>query len=293
MGASLPYLKAGNVGLQVMAVYTDVVEGSTQHALKQVTQFSNLFKKNEFHAISNNKLLEFKPQAIIAIENVSGLCEEDMKLEQAFSNLEYILKLVKNILYISLTHHKENRFGGGNYSNIGLKHDGEVFLEFMNEKQIAVDLAHTSDALAYDIINFIDKKGLEIPVIASHSNFRKKFNHVRNLPDDLVDEIVKRKGVIGINFLRAYLHHENPEKLYEHILYGFEKAADALCFGADFFYTEDYPDSSRQPFYFPIHENASKYPSIISKLKEMGIEEEYVRKLAYKNAAEFIQREII
>jgi hypothetical protein len=37
-------------------------------------------------------------------------------------------------------------------------------------------------------------------------------------------------------------------------------------FGADYFYTQDFPDKSRHPFYFPLAENASKYPEIFGGL---------------------------
>jgi len=46
-------------------------------------------------------------------------------------------------------------------------------------KQIPIDLSHTSDLLAEGILNHIDSQKLEIPVIASHSNFRAIWNHRR------------------------------------------------------------------------------------------------------------------
>ncbi len=71
-----------------------------------------------------------------------------------------------------MTHHGENRFGGGNSTGIGLKKDGEALLEYISEKKIAIDLSHTSDALAGDILNYIVKNKLGLSVLASHSNFR-------------------------------------------------------------------------------------------------------------------------
>ena len=67
---------------------------------------------------------------------------------------------------------QENRFGGGNASDVGLKREGELFLEYLGGKGVAIDLAHPSDALAHDILNYIDKKSLKVTPIASHSNFR-------------------------------------------------------------------------------------------------------------------------
>ncbi len=74
----------------------------------------------------------------------------------------------------------------------------------MNEIRIAVDLSHTSDRLADEILNEIDRKGYTMGVIASHSNARKVCHHPRNLPDHLIKEIVARKGIIGINLYKKF-----------------------------------------------------------------------------------------
>lgn len=155
---------------------------------------------------------------------------------------------------------------------------------------IAIDLSHTSDNLAYDILNHLTHSGLNIPVIASHSNFRNIFKHARNLPDDLVQEIIKRKGLIGINYLRAFLNDTDPNAMTDHILYGLSHGADdALCFGADYFYTASHPDPSRKPFYNPAHENASCYPAILKDLSTQ-IDPVILEKIAGKNVINFLKR---
>jgi microsomal dipeptidase-like Zn-dependent dipeptidase len=193
-------------------------------------------------------------------------------------------------MYISLTHNDENRFGGGNNSKLGLKDDGKELLNYLNNKQIAVDLSHTSDALAHDIINQINKHNLNLPVIASHSNSRSVFNHVRNLPDELISEIVDRKGLIGINFLRAFVNYETPHALIDHIEH-LQKlgCSKVLSFGADFFYTFNHPDPNRFPFYFSEHMNATKYQDILKGLGNFMSDED-LSAIAYKNFTNFIQR---
>jgi microsomal dipeptidase-like Zn-dependent dipeptidase len=219
------------------------------------------------------------------------LCEEDEKLDLTFERLDETLDICKHLFYISFTHHTENRFGGGNYSdNVGLKRDGELLLEYMSGKKIAVDLSHASDNLAYGIINYIDKKGLDIPVIASHSNFRPLCDHVRNLPDDLTKEIVSRNGLIGMNFMRDYIHPTQPAFFIQHILNGLkpEVAIDQLAFGADFFYLKGMNAPERLPLFFPEHGNASKYPEVLNDLEKEGVSTDALEKLAYKNALNFI-----
>ena len=292
-GASFPYLREGNVKLQVMAMYTTVEPESSQHGPAQSEIYKQLLKDYapefyqagpDFTANAANGIA-----TVAAIESASGICNETEPLDNAFRNLDLILENVGRLFYISFTHHLENRFGGGNYAMAGLKPDGEALLEYMAGKQIAIDLSHTSDALAHDILDYTYKKDLAVPVIASHSNFRDIWDHPRNLTLDHVKEIVNRKGLIGMNFLRAFVNYDNSTALLDHIAYGMDipGCEDCLCFGADFFYLDDHPDKSRIPFLFPEHENASKYQGTLDDLGNR-LNDVQKEKLAHKNVERFI-----
>jgi membrane dipeptidase len=297
IGCALPWLQQGNVKLQVMAIYSDVKPGSTDNALEQSLIFRGLLKnyKEYFTQATDvdsvkKSLTGGRTGIIAAIENAAGLCEEGAPLDSCFENLQRIEKNTGRIFYISMTHHGENRFGGGNYSEAGLKEDGKVLLDYLHDKQIAIDLSHTSDALAYGILDYTEKKGLNVPIIASHSNFRPIFDHVRNITDEMTKEIIRRKGLIGMNFLRAYVNNDRPQALLEHIRYGFEHGAgDCLAFGADYFYVKDHPDKSRIPFYFAGHVNAGKYPQILQELSAEHSEER-LRALSYENVLNYVER---
>lgn len=296
IGAAVPHLKAGKVKLQVMAVYTDTVPGSSQWGMKQVELYNQLssLTGNYFQPVSGSflsyKELNDQPgcSTLLAMENAAGFCEEDDRLDAGLNKLEKIIDLAGPLAYIILTHHYENRFGGGNYAEVGLKPDGEVLLDFLHTKKIPVDLAHTSDALAYGILNYIDKRSLDVPVIASHSNFRKVHEHPRNLPDELAVEIVNRGGLIGINFLRNYINDNDPGVLYKHIEHAQDLGASAsLAFGADFFYALHHPDPSRYPIYFVGQDNASCYQKILKDLEDIGFSEAFCNGIASKNAMRY------
>jgi len=293
IGVGLPYLKKGNVALQTMAIFTAVEESSSSDALAQSELYRRLLTDYSDHFVQARPEFDVdgseKVGIIASLESASGLCNEFEPLDNAFKNLETILDNVGRLFYISLTHHTENRFGGGNYSRAGLKSDGRELLDYMSGKQIAIDLSHTSDALAFDILNYTNMKGLDIPVIASHSNYREIWDHPRNLLTEVAKEIISRNGLIGVNFLRAFMNNDKPESMIDHINYGLSLAGgqDAICFGADFFFTGDFPNPERDPYYFPQHEDASKYPEILSSLKN-SLTEEQVDKLAYKNVTNFI-----
>lgn len=296
LGCAIPFLKEGNVKLQVLAIYSDYQKGAVNRAIEQTQKFQKLLSGNTEHLeqyLPTKVLGSDKIQTLVAIENATGFSAEEDSLDQCFRQLENLQSKCGPLLYIGITHHYVNRFGGGNYSGGGLTEDGKVLLEYLSGKGIAIDFAHASDALARGVIDHIDKKGLDLPIMASHSNFRKIMEHPRNLPDDIALEVIKRGGLIGINFLRDYINPSRPEMLLEHIQYGWDLGgAKSLAFGADFFYTLDMPDKSRIPFFFKEHEDASKYPNLLSQLKNRGIHEDQISGLAYKNALEFIQRNI-
>ncbi|MGB0521707.1 MAG: dipeptidase [Flammeovirgaceae bacterium] len=296
IGCALPFMQEGNVKLQVLAVYSPSESGSTVYAQKQIPAFESLIAQQPFKAVTQaaklpHTLTNGGVGVVVAIENASGLAEEDDSLDKVFERLDHFIEKTGRIIYISFTHHYENRFGGGNYATVGLKPDGEKLLDYMSGKGIAIDLSHASDALAYDILNYTEKRSLKVPVIASHSNFRTVWNHVRNLTDEMAQEIIRRKGLIGMNFLREYVDRENPDTLIEHVLYGLEQGGeDVLCFGADYFYVHAISDPNRFPLYFPAHDNASSYPHVLDQLREKGLSESFLEKLAYKNVMDFVER---
>ncbi|NIF05887.1 peptidase [Chryseobacterium sp. Tr-659] len=294
IGCSLPYLKEGNVMLQVMAIYAGTGTGSTAEGKKQSQLFSDLIKNENFFFFDGddykNEENKNKVGVIASIENGSAFCDETESLDSGFKNLETIIENTQKVFYIGLTHHTENRFGGGNNSEAGLKDDGKVLIDYIADRKIAIDLAHTSDQLAYDIFNYIDQRNFSIPVLASHSNYRTVCKNKRNLPDELAKEVINRNGLIGLNFIKDYVDFEHPERLYEHIQYGLDLGAeDNIAYGADYFYWKDHPDKSRHPFFFPEHSNASVYPAINDEI-EKRFSTEIVEKISHNNALNFIER---
>ncbi|MFH2036532.1 MAG: membrane dipeptidase [Candidatus Zixiibacteriota bacterium] len=301
IGCSIPYMNDGNVKIQTLAIYSGgdstgynrLTSNQIEWYKKLISKYpANLIELREFGNLEN-ALDSLKTALIPSIENASVLADEDQPVEEAFTALDKIIDQVGKPLYISLTHHGENRFGGGNYTEAGLKNDGKKLLEYIAEKNITIDFSHTSDALSYGILEHITKKGLEMRIIASHSNYRKIFDHKRNLPDDLAKEIINRDGLIGVNFLRAFMHNEDPSYMMKHIEHGLKLGGEkTIAFGADYFYTADHPDyHNRVPFYHKGHEDASKYQSILAQIEsEFG--EKIAQSIAHANALRFIKETI-
>jgi microsomal dipeptidase-like Zn-dependent dipeptidase len=278
--ASIPLLKAGGVVLQTLAIYTKTEPGSAKKGVKQAEVFFELSQK---YPVFGKEI-----KTIVSIENASGICEENEPLKIGLERLDSWFKKAGRIAYISLTWNDENRFGGGNASAIGLKEDGREILRWMDGKKIAIDLSHTSDRLAEDILEAIEN--LDIIPVASHSNFRKISNHPRNLPDHLAKEIGARGGVIGLNFVRTFLGHdvdgfirqtEHADKL---------GLLDHFCFGADFFADSVLPPERQYllPMFNPGFDSAACYREVIELLGK-HLSRDIVEKIAYKNLIEFLK----
>lgn len=292
---SLPQLEKGGVKLQTLAAYTETKKGSLEEFQKQVKAFMNLpnlYANRCMHFEKENFLENRGISLLFAIENGSGLLEEEEPLDFFFKRFDELLSKVGKVLYISLTWNSENRFGGGALSKKGLSVEGERVLEYLSGRGIAIDLSHTSDALADGILNCIDKKSLSLFPVASHSNFRVISNQERNLPDEIAFEIIKRGGIIGLNFVRLFIGSNGTTDFFRQIDHaralGF---LDALCFGADFFYTE-HPSSRNSPlipFYFSEYSDSSCYPKLLEYVSSTLNERERT-KLSIENMINFLQR---
>jgi membrane dipeptidase len=283
---SIPQLKSGGVQTQILPIFVETAQGSVASGAAQAQIFQKIRPVvAEAHGIG----------LWMAIENASSFSDENEPIQESLKRLEAFQTQAGKILYISLTWNTENRFGGGAHTQIGLKRDGKLLLEYLHQKKIAVDLSHASDPLAFDILNYLDVKNLEMSVLASHSNFRQVTDAPRNLPDELACEIWRRKGVIGLNFVRYFIGAETPlyfVKQLEHVLkLGGEKQ---ICFGADFFYGDDVsPEYRKSPeeLFFPDYQDATTYSRVISLWKEnLQLDEEILEGIAYKNFKSFFMK---
>jgi membrane dipeptidase len=299
--SSYPQLIQGNVKLQTLAIFSITKDKSVEKGRAQVEQFiklteqyPTLFAPCRFPLNGQKKSV----QIISAFENASSFASEIEPLADAIKRLEGYLKAIGPVFYISLTWDDENRFGGGNRSAAGLKEDGKRFLEWINGKRISLDFSHTSDKLAHELLNFIDQNALDIPILASHSNFRSISEYPRNLPDDLAKEIIRRNGLIGLNFFAPFIHRTDPFAIVRHVEYGLELGAEnALCFGADFFCDTDFPiikeKYHRSDAFYPEFGNSSIYPALLELLvHHLKLTESQLCKIANQNARRFLKEKL-
>ncbi len=290
-------MKQGGVGTQVLAIFTKRSPNSIDLAQKQSEKLQWLYEHPSYFSPISQQAQPTAISTIAAFEGASGFADEDEPLAMSLQRLANYQSRIGPLFYIGITWNEENRFGGGSDTSIGLKPDGFHLLEWLDNRKIAVDLSHASDALAYDILTKIDQNNWRIPLIASHCNFRKVHFAIRNLPDELVHEIIHRKGLIGLNFFAPFVHKEDPNGLIQHVEYALTlNAKEALCFGADFFCDRDasnlqakYPGQS---FYHAPYDTAECYPLLLQKLA-LKLELPILQSIAYENARTFLDAQIL
>ncbi len=290
---SLPQLLQGKVTLQVLSLFTQTIKGSHRNFYKQLQLFRQMIETYDEMTLPPASFQPHLAKICLcgAVENASGILEEDEPFDLLYERFTDIEKFLQKIAYVSLTWNGENRFGGGNETDVGLKRDGKLLIDHLEEKQISVDFSHTSDRLAAEIIQYFDEKKIATPPIASHSNFRFMCNLPRNLPDEFAREIFHRKGLIGINLLRSFLG-DSVFRVIDHIEYGISLGGENhLCLGSDFFGGLNLPLSkfSVEPLFFEEYADASCFQKLIMAMrKHLGTE--VTEKIAYKNAKRFLEK---
>lgn len=304
VNCSIPQMRRGGVKTQVCAIYASGDEPQcAEKGKRQINIFNWLPEKyfGDFRFVNHDwwddMNIEEEIGIMPAIESASAICGPEEPLEKAFERIAYIEEHICKLAYISLTWNENNRFGGGAQNPGPLKEDGRELLNWMHQRKIAVDLSHTSDQLAHDILAHIDSNNLEIPVIASHSNCRVVVDAPRNLPDELIQEIFKREGVVGINFVRDFIGPESPDffcKQLDHLrkLGGQER----IVMGADFFYGQDRNEPYYREYgdqYHSEFSNASCYPALFELWKEkLSLGHEELVQIAHGNAINFFKNKI-
>jgi membrane dipeptidase len=109
------------------------------------------------------------------------------------------------LVAIGLAWARGSRYAGGNTDDNPLTPEGRALVAEMDRLGVVHDTAHLSDRALADLFETTDR-----PVIASHSNCRSLIDtdgqtRQRHLTDSTIREIVRRKGMIGVNVFSAFI----------------------------------------------------------------------------------------
>ncbi|MCL1092345.1 membrane dipeptidase [Shewanella kaireitica] len=111
---------------------------------------------------------------------------------------------------LQLTHHYGNRFSGGALDNdasgglnLPLTKAGEALIDKLNQKNILVDVSHSSPQAALDTA-----KISRSPIVQSHGAVRAIVNHARCSPDEVIKAISDTGGLFGVFMMSFWLTND-------------------------------------------------------------------------------------
>ncbi len=189
-------------------------------------------------------------------------------LEGNLSNLDRFVEAGHRV--IGLHHFFDNALGGSLHglSNAGLTTFGQSVVDAIGEKGLVLDLAHSSEQVARDVIERTD-----FPLIVSHSGIYAHCPTKRNYPDDLMQAIAKTGGVIGMGYWAEVACGEiTPDGIARMIVKGIEVVGeDHISLGSDF-------DGSVATVF-----DTSELPALTHALIEAGLSDRQIAKVMGEN----------
>ena len=228
--------------------------------------------------------------AVKAGKNIAMAAMEGCGCVDSLEKLHMLREL--GVRFATLTWNPSNILASGCSSSgtpddKGLTEYGREFVKECGKLGIAVDLSHASVKTMRDVL-----EEDSCAVFASHSNFRSVCDHVRNLPDDVAEEIVRRGGFIGLNTYLPFVAggisygEYDAEMIFPHIYYAAEKGwLGALGFGFDIDGVEAY--ARNVPLDRSIHDT---YARIIRE--KSGLDEKTQIAIRGGNFLEFVGRKL-
>ncbi len=264
--------------IQMMAAYIDpkYVDnkfGGFNRATNILEQFEkykdnkeiiNILNKDDLYRVINEK----KVGIILTLENGSAISGNIQNIEKLYE---------KGIRVMSITWNEDNDLGCGalTKNDKGLTEFGEEYIKKLEEKNIIIDVSHSSEKTFWDITKCTNNT-----IVATHSCVYSICNHPRNLKDNQIIEIANRNGIIGICFASHFLNKSgisNSSDIIKHIKYIKDLVGiDYVGLGSDF----DGVDFSKMPLDIKGIKDIDK---LEKNMKIEGFTEEEINKVMGEN----------
>ncbi len=181
----------------------------------------------------------------------------------------------------------------------GVSPEGRKLVREMNRLGMIVDLAHTSVDTMVDVLGAGKREGeggawegSRAPVIFSHSSAFGVCPHPRNVPDEVLDLVGGKGGLVMVNFNpefvscvaapdredglpEFYPKNATLHQVVRHVLYIGERIGfEHVGLGSDFDGIEDVPEGL---------EDVSKFPDLVGELLRQGVSDEDAAKVVGGN----------
>ena len=175
-------------------------------------------------------------------------------------------------------HFFDNKLGGSAHgvSKEGLTDFGKQVIKKMQEKNMIVDIAHSSPKLLDDIFEISTK-----PVVSSHTGVQGTCETVRNLSDRNLKRIAASGGLISIAMFKPATCDSTVASSVKAIKYCIDLVgADYVALGSDF-------DGAIE-----IHTDVTGLPIYVEEMLKLGISEENIRKVMGGNVKRFMLKNL-
>lgn len=267
--------------LQTYAIYIeDTLRGQSvvDYYEENLQYFYQQMAENQAHVMRIQRFSDIdmafaagKAGAILSIEGGSALA----------GDLKRIEKIAKDgVKFLTLTWNGKNEIGSGNVTEDGLSDFGREAVAELERCGVTIDVSHLNDHGFEDLLKVAQK-----PFIATHSNVRAMCGHKRNLTDDQFKEIIRRGGIVGINFYTQFLNDDESKADFSDLLRHIEHmlilgGEDIIAMGSDFDGCTTHPGMN----------SVEKLADIAAYLIKEGIPQRVVEKIMGGNAYAFLRR---
>jgi membrane dipeptidase len=202
---SLPYLIEAGVRLQVFAVFVPaslpkgerfpfarkLIERIQEEIQRHSARISLCRDSREVEATVD----QGKIAALLAVENGDAIEEDLDKLQQLYG---------MGVRLMTLIHTRSNNWVISSKDEKpafdGLSRFGVEVVEAMNQLGMIIDVSHVHDRAVARVLEHSNS-----PIVASHSCMHGLCPIARNIKDELIRGIAAGGGVVGLNFMPAFL----------------------------------------------------------------------------------------
>lgn len=188
-------------------------------------------------------------------------------LEGEIDNLDDLMAAGHRL--IALQHFFDNELGGSLHgtTNAGLSDFGRLVVAEVERRGLILDVAHSSTAVVRDVLVMTD-----MPIVISHTGIDGHCKSERNIPDDLMVDIAKTGGIVGIGFWADVICDASPDGIAAALIAAIDLVGvDHVGLGSDFDGT------------VPVELDVSEMAAITQALLNAGLDEVSIRKVMGEN----------